>query len=84
MFEWHMDMVLVQMKELKPLLDALNCPLLWVSLGLNQGDADAGQWRSLQAAAHRILLSTQLIVDVTSVTAPGCPAAGPSASRPGL
>ncbi len=52
-------------------MDALNCPQLWVSFGLNPGGAGAGPWRGWRAVARQNCTPTTLIDDVTSATGPG-------------
>jgi hypothetical protein len=39
-------------------MDALNCPPLWVSFGLNPGGAGAGPWRGLRAVARQYCIPT--------------------------
>jgi hypothetical protein len=52
-------------------MDALNCPPLWVSFGLNPGGAGAGPWRGWRAVARQNCTPTTPIDDVTSATGPG-------------
>jgi hypothetical protein len=51
-------------------LDALNCPPLWVSFGLNLGGAGAGPWRGWRAVARQYCIPTTPTDDVTSATWP--------------
>jgi hypothetical protein len=51
-------------------MDALNCPPLWVSFGLNPGGAGAGPWRGWRAVARKCCTPTTPVDDVTSATGP--------------
>jgi hypothetical protein len=52
-------------------MDALDCPPLWVSFGLNPGGAGAGPWRGWRAVARQYCIPMTPIDDVTSATGPG-------------
>jgi hypothetical protein len=63
-------------------MDALNCPPLWVSFGLNPGGAGAGPWRGWRAVARLNCTPTTPIDDAPPPPDPAAFVAGLGATRP--
>jgi hypothetical protein len=63
-------------------MDALNCPPLWVSFGLNPGGAGVGPWRGWRAVARHYCILRRRPSTPPPPPGPAAPVAGPGATRP--